>query len=96
MIRDALAGLLKRGGYTVACEVPITTPEDPLRMDIVCHPHDGGNTIMIDTTILNSAAKSFECKDVLTELLRKHKEKQDKYGAAASSVGAVPYYSLDS
>ena len=88
MIRDALAGLLKRGGYTVACEVPVTTTEDPLRMDIVCHPHDGGSAIMIDTTILNSAAKRFESKDVTTELQRKHKEKEDKYGAAARSMGA--------
>ena len=89
MLRDAIASLLTRAGYTVACEVPLELAEDPLlRMDIVCYPPGRGQTIFIDTTVLNSAAKRQGSRDVQSELGKKDAEKFRKYGLAAQACGA--------
>jgi hypothetical protein len=85
-VRDALANIMRRAGYTTQTEVNLD-PKGELRMDIVAVPHEG-QTLYIDTTVANSTCRSHNAKGVDAILAKKDAEKTKKYRAAATAANA--------
>ena len=83
-VRDALAGLMTRAGYSVQTEV-VLTPE--LRMDIVATPPNGA-TIYIDTTVPNSTSRSLQHKTIEQTDKMKDAEKRKKYEEFVKNANA--------
>ena len=82
LVREALAGLLNRAGYSVQQEVPLS-PE--LRMDIIATPHEGP-AIFIDTTVPNTTGLSLRTKNMAQVDKAKDSEKSKKYEEYVKSV----------
>ena len=62
LVRDALAGIMTRAGYITQTEVALD-PKGEFRMDIVATPPNG-KALYIDTTVANSASRSYASTDI--------------------------------
>eukprot|EP00744_Colponema_vietnamica_P000418 GILI01000749.1.p1 GENE.GILI01000749.1~~GILI01000749.1.p1 ORF type:complete len:1357 (+),score=316.40 GILI01000749.1:219-4073(+) len=93
-VRDALAVLMTRAGYSVQTEV-VLDPKAELRMDIVATPPEGP-TLYIDTTVANSTSRTFKDKAEETIFALKDAEKKAKYDAHVKSLkGTYMTFALD-
>ena len=93
-VRDALAGLMTRAGYSVQTEV-VLDPKAELRMDIVATPPDGP-VLFVDTTVTNSTSRTLRGKDADKTFEAKDLEKKTRYEECVAGLqGTYMTFALD-